>query len=58
MKCFECDKCASRGNGRFFCLQDKEWVSNDNYYYRRTIACSINKKAREQSGNYLFIKLD
>ena len=56
MKCYKCNHCRIRGN-RYYCDKDREWISSENYYTLRTIACSVNKKRDDLVGDYILFKL-
>jgi hypothetical protein len=56
MKCYKCKHCRYRGT-RYYCSKDRKWISSENYYTMKTIACSENLKKDELVGDYVLLKL-
>ena len=56
MKCYKCKHCRYRGT-RYYCSKDRKWISSENYYTMKTIACSEHLKKDDLVGDYVLFKL-
>lgn len=56
MKCCHCNHCCPRAD-RYYCSKDRKWISNDNYYTLKTIACSENPNMKKVAVDYLILKV-